>query len=213
MNPLTPAGESGLPALRRLVSGYQAVERCELCAANLGKAHQHLIEPRTRRLVCACDACAILFNESGVTKYRRLPRDVRLLTEFQMSDAFWNALAIPIGLVFLLRWSESGQVTALYPSAAGCAESGLDDEIWSELMAMNPVLETLRPDIEGLLVNRLRGAREYFIVPVDQCYRLTGLIRKDWRGFSGGEQAWSSIDGFFADLKNRARVQKAGDHA
>ena len=39
------------------------------------------------------------------------------------------------------------------------------------------MLATLEPDIEALLVNRARGARRHWIVPIDECYALVGLIR------------------------------------
>ena len=32
----------------------------------------------------------------------------------------------------------------------------------------------LEPDVEALLVNRARGAREYWLVPIDECYALVG---------------------------------------
>ncbi len=59
------------------------------------------------------------------------------------------------------------------------------------------MLAKLSPDVEALLINRMNGAREYFWVPIDECYRLTGLVRKHWRGFSGGEEGWEQIERFF----------------
>ena len=47
---------------------------------------------------------------------------------------------------------------------------------------------------------------EYYIAPIDQCYRLTGIIRMEWRGFSGGEAVWRAVDGFFDSLKESARA-------
>ena len=51
-------------------------------------------------------------------------------------------------------------------------------------------------------MNRTRGERRYFIAPIDQCYRLTGVIRKEWRGFSGGETVWQEVDRFFESLQS-----------
>jgi hypothetical protein len=48
---------------------------------------------------------------------------------------------------------------------------------------------------------------EYYIVPIDQCFKLVGLIRSNWRGFSGGTEVWQKIGGFFADLKRVAVVR------
>ena len=57
---------------------------------------------------------------------------------------------------------------------------------WEQLVAANPVLEGLEPDAEALIVNRLGAARQHAIVPIDECYRLVGLVRVSWEGISGG---------------------------
>jgi hypothetical protein len=44
------------------------------------------------------------------------------------------------------------------------------------------------------------------VLPIDECYKLVGLIRGNWRGLSGGTEVWQKIAGFFAELKNRATV-------
>ena len=51
---------------------------------------------------------------------------------------------------------------------------------------LNPVLRGLEPDIEGLVVNRLADPPAYAIAPIDQCYALTGAIKRNWEGISGG---------------------------
>ena len=60
-------------------------------------------------------------------------------------------------------------------------------------------------DVEALLVNRVRGAREHFLVPMDECYSLVGLIRMNWRGLSGGRGVWEKIGQFFEDLQERSK--------
>jgi hypothetical protein len=194
----------GLASLRNFVRKPPEVERCDLCSAALAEQHQHLVDPPTRRLLCACDPCAILFSSGGETCYRRVPRDSWYLNSFSLSDQAWNSLAIPIGLVFIYASSVSDQILAVYPSPAGPTESAVDKESWEELVADNPVLANLRPDIEALLINRMSGAREYFLAPIDECYKLTGLVRKYWRGFSGGDEGWEQIGGFFDRLKERS---------
>ena len=47
---------------------------------------------------------------------------------------------------------------AYYPSPMGPTESLLELDAWAALEAANPVLATLEPDVEALLVNR-RAAR------------------------------------------------------
>jgi hypothetical protein len=194
----------GLAALRDFVRESPYIETCDLCAVAVSEQHQHLVDPKARRLLCVCDACAILFSASGETKYRRVPRDKRHLTDFVLSDQAWNSLAIPIGLSFVYTSSASGQVLAVYPSPAGPTESVLDREAWDEIIAENPVLARMIPDVEALLINRMNGARQYFLLPIDECYKLTGLVRKYWRGFSGGDEAWEQITQFFDLLKERS---------
>jgi hypothetical protein len=120
-----------------------------------------------------------------------------------MSDAQWDSLHIPINLAFFFSCSPAGRVIALYPSPAGAIESLLTLETWHELEEDNPILRELEPDAEALLVNRVGQAREYFRVPIDECYKLVGLIRSKWRGLSGGTEVWEEIGRFFAGLKVR----------
>jgi hypothetical protein len=53
---------SALASLRRFARPRPLRERCDLCDADLADEHAHLLELSNRRLVCACDACAILFD-------------------------------------------------------------------------------------------------------------------------------------------------------
>lgn len=204
-----PSGRQGAgdaDADREPISSQETREHksCDLCSAAVSEQHQHLVDPQARRLLCACDACAILFSSGGETQYRRVPRDIRLLTDLRLSDQAWNSLAIPIGLAFIFFSSASGETLAVYPSPAGPTESPLDRESWEEIVQDNPELAKLSPDVEALLINRMNGAREYFWTPIDECYRLAGLVRKHWRGFSGGEEGWAHIREFFDGLKERS---------
>jgi hypothetical protein len=154
-----------------------------------------------------------LFSSDGQTHYRRVPRDSHYLSDFRLSDQARNSLAIPTGLAFIYPSSALSQILAVYPSPAGPTESALDRESWEEIVADNPVLTKLSPDVEALLINRMNGAREYFWVPIDECYRLTGLVRKYWRGFSGGEEGWEQIRKFFDGLKTRAYADTVNSRA
>jgi hypothetical protein len=87
----------------------------------------------------------------------------------------------------------------------GATESLLGLEAWRGLTVANPVLDTLEPDVEALLVNRARGARHHLIVPISDCYELAGLIRTRWRGLTGGREVWQEIARFFDGLDRRAR--------
>jgi hypothetical protein len=63
----------------------------------------------------------------------------------------------------------------------------------------------MEPDVEALLVNRSRGARQYFLVPIEDCYALVGLIRTRWRGLTGGQEVWEEIESFFGSLAERSK--------
>jgi len=194
------------------------VERCELCRGELHDEHPHLIELAHRRMVCSCDACAMLFTGQEGAKYRRVPRQAKILANFQMTEAEWESLTIPINLAFFFSNSLEKRVSAFYPSPAGATESLLPLSAWNQIVAANPPLNSLEPDVEALLVNRVGQVRvdvpaEYYIVPIDACYRLVGLIRLHWKGFSGGTEVWREIGAFFARLRAQALVVGEGVHA
>ncbi len=212
----TPDGFESLRQFAR--RPRRQVEQCEMCSAELQTEHPHLIDLTQRRMHCACDACAMLFSGRAGTKYRRVPRDIRLLSNFQISDAEWDSLLIPINLAFFFQNSLDSRVSALYPSPAGATESLLPLEAWTSIVQSNPILNTMEPDVEALLVNRVGLARgvsaaEYYIVPIDACYKLVGLIRIHWRGLSGGTEVWKEIADFFAQLRTRAEVVEDRMHA
>jgi hypothetical protein len=206
MNPDSGGGSrlSALTSLRRYLRPRAVQEKCELCAAALAAEHTHLVEVSSRRLVCACDACAILFSNQGAGKYRRVPRRVQFLGDFRLTDVSWGALQLPIDLAFFLFSSAAGRVVAFYPSPAGATEALVPPEAWRMLTEDNPVLGDFEPDVEALLVNRVAAARDCYRAGVDECYKLVGLIRTHWRGLSGGPAVWGEIAGFFAGLKERS---------
>ncbi len=59
-------------------------------------------------------------------------------------------------------------------------------EAWQEFGANNPSWKG-EPDVEALMVNRISDAREFYRVPIDECYKLVGLIRANWRSLGGGK--------------------------
>jgi len=205
------------PRLRRLAAGARprpapaAEERCGLCGAPVPPPHRHLVDVARRTLVCACRACAVLFDRraAGGGHYRLVPERHVRLDGFVLDDATWDALAIPVDVAFFFRSTPAGRVVAFYPSPLGAVESALPLDAWAALEAANPLLATLEPDVEALLVNRARGARADWIVPVDACYRLVGLVRTRWKGLGGGE-AWRDIGEFFAALETRAAHHREG---
>lgn len=204
---------NGLNALRQFLRPRAAREHCELCDAELAADHSHLVEVASRRLRCACEACALLFSSQSTVKYRRVPRRAQFLDDFRLTDGHWDRLQLPINLAFFLPSTPTGRVVALYPSPAGATEASLPPEAWQSLVEDNPVLCELEPDVEALLVNRLGPAAECYRVGIDRCYELAGLIRTHWRGLSGGAAVWEEIGRFFTALKERSGYRGDTAHA
>jgi Family of unknown function (DUF5947) len=195
--------------LQQFARRGRKLERCELCSIGLRSDHPHLVELGARRLVCSCDACAILFSNGPGGKFKRVPRRLRSLPEFHLSETTWNNLMVPINMVFFYQSSVEHRVIALYPSPAGAMESLLPLQSWNDLVASNPILDDMEPDVEGLLVNRLGDSRtdflpQYYLLPIDQCFQLVGLIRMHWKGLSGGTEVWEKLGEFFSRIKAQA---------
>lgn len=195
--------------VRRFVQPPSAT-RCELCGSILDDAHPHLVDIAERRLLCACERCSGGMAGSG--SYRRLPTEVRVLSDMRMSDAEWESLQIPIGLAFIFHSTPQDRPVALYPGPAGATESLLGLESWGELVRRNPVLANLKPDIEALLIDRTDGRRDFYQVPIDRCYALVGTMRRHWRGLSGGSEAWEAISRFFVRLRQSAASSGSWAH-
>jgi hypothetical protein len=69
------------------------------------------------------------------------------------------------------------------------------------------VLDDLDPDAEGLIVNRLADPHLHVIAPLDDCYRLVGLIKATWEGISGGPAMEAAVERYFDGLRATASVR------
>jgi hypothetical protein len=128
-----------------------------------------------------------------------------------MTDALWENLHLPINLAFFYFNSPAQRVVAMFPGPAGATESLLTLEAWKDLVDANPILSEFEPDVEALLVNRVGQTREYARVPIDECYKLVGLIRMHWRGLSGGSEVWQHIARYFNELKEKSASNRGAN--
>jgi hypothetical protein len=183
-----------------------AEERCEFCGQALPDRHSHVVHLDRRNLMCACRPCYLLFTAKGAGggKYRAVPDRYLKLRETVLTEDQWDRAQVPVDLAFFFFNTALGRTVAFYPSPAGATESLLSLETWQEVERANPVLAGLTPDVEALLVFKRPAGFEGYVVPIDACYELVGIVRRHWRGFHGGEEAWSAIETFFAGLRERA---------
>jgi len=178
----------------------EAEEACEFCSAKLSEQHRHLLDVSRRTIVCACDACALRFENSIQSRFKLIPQDTSALPDFRLTGILWENLNLPINVVFISYNRLAGRPTAIYPGPNGAAETPITVEDWQAILADNPELEDLKPDVEALLIDRTGETAGYFRAPIDVCYELVRLIRKHWRGFAGGDRVWLEIETFFARL-------------
>ena len=213
--------------LRRFVNRATDHSSCDLCRSELPDRHRHLLELVQRRMLCACDACALLFGDANGSRIRPIPESVTRI-ELNMSDQQWSGLGIPIGMAFFTVCDrevsrESSSIRSLspdvtvrhsaeattdaapvqvgYPSPAGLVMSSVEQDDWLALIDANPAVGRLRPEVESLLINRLASRQQAFVVPLDVCFELIGIVRRHWEGWSAGPDLQRAMDGFFDQLE------------
>jgi hypothetical protein len=185
-------------------------ERCEMCAELIADEHSHVVDLDARSLMCTCRGCFLLFSVDGAGggHYKAVPERYLSFPDFDLTGPQWDALQIPVSVAFFFLNSTLERVAAFYPSPAGATESLLSLDTWSEIVARNPTLATLEPDVEAFLVRTdPRGSRapECYLVPIDACYELVGQLRRLWKGFDGGTEAHTALDSFFDTIRSRAK--------
>jgi hypothetical protein len=188
---------------RRPPSGREG-PRCELCGVALPEPHRHLFDEERDEPLCTCRACSLLFEREaagqspGGRHFRLIPG-----TRLRLTDVPAD-LGVPVGLVYVVRGLD-GVVVAHYPSPIGATRHEIEPETWAEVERRRPELAAMAPAVQALLVHTARGADEHWLVPIDDCYRLVALIRREWRGLSGGSTVWPAVEAFFAGLVDTRR--------
>ncbi|GAA1896399.1 DUF5947 family protein [Actinomadura bangladeshensis] len=194
---MTTSGALGRAILRSPTRERE--DTCGLCDVPIVDGHAHVLDERTSDLLCACRACALLFEKdgAGVGHYRLVPdRRVRL-TGVSVAD-----LGVPVRLAFFVVGLD-GAVVARYPSPLGATEWTVDPPAWTAVSAQNPELASMLPAVEALLTSSIREADEQWLVPIDDCYRLVAVIKEAWTGLSGGDRVWTAVEAFFTGLADR----------
>jgi hypothetical protein len=194
-----PGAVPAPPAPGPEAAAHAAAERCDLCGVTIPDDHRHLLHLVERRIVCSCEACWAM--RSGEGDYRPTGNRTLWLPDLELPDDVWAGFQIPIGLAFFMESTVTECIVAMYPSPAGATESELHFESWIRMRELNPVLNGMEPDIEGLIVNRMAEPAMYLIAPIDKCYALTGTIKAHWEGISGGSGVERAVAGFFEALR------------
>ena len=177
-----------------------------MCSAPMSEEHSHVVDLHSRSLMCTCRPCYLLFtDQDAALRYRAVPDRFLAFDDFALGRAEWDDLQIPVGLAFLFTNSVQERVVAFYPSPAGATESELPLATWERVVAANPGVGIVRPDVEALLVRADREGFSCHLVPIDACYELVGRMRATWRGFDGGQEARAALAEFFADVDRRSR--------
>ncbi len=182
----------------------EAQERCDLCGLGLLERHRHALDLRQSPpgVRCACAVCALLLTETS-GGLRLIPTVVRALGDLALEDEPWAALGVPINLAYFTR-RDDGEVCASYPSPAGAVDAQPSREAWDGIAARHEAIAAMRPYVDALLVDATTETKRAFIVPVDLCFELTGLVRRHWRGLSGGDEVRAALSAFFRSLDTRA---------
>jgi len=172
------------PRLRRPRAALDGEEeRCEICTAPIPDDHRHVVDLDRHSLLCACRGCHLLFAPDGAggRRFRAVPDRYEEVAPPSLAE-------IPVGVVFFYVSSPLGRVVALYPGPAGATESLLPLDAQADF-------DMLTPDVEAVLV----GAGSAYVVPIDACYELVGLLRRP------DADIGDVLDSFFGRVKAKAR--------
>jgi hypothetical protein len=190
------AGALARAVLRGRSAPASAEERCDLCGLAIAEPHRHLLDTAAQELLCACAACAVLFDRGDAddARYRLVPQHRRALAGLDP-----RLLGVPVGLAFFTV-RRDGAVFAHYPSPAGATRWEVEGRAWRRFIASEPALASMQPEVEALLVRAAGGAAQAWVVPVDDCFRLAGLVRERWQGLMGGDAVRQGVERFFEEL-------------
>ena len=195
------------PAVAQRPAPQEPAPRCDLCATGLTERHGHVVSLDDRALRCVCRPCSLLFTPTGAGGGRIRAVPDRYLTDpsHPIADDDWDLLQIPVLPVFVFVNSDLDRAVACYPSPAGATESLLDLDGWTSLQQRYPLLRTPAADVEAVYVTRGDAGLAAYLVPIDACFAMVGMLRSNWRGPHGGAEARRATAAFVQDLHERSR--------
>ena len=126
---------------------------------------------------------------------------------FEMTDGQWESLMIPINwpssFAPASRTERSRSIPARRARLNRCCRSthGQRSSRAIRVCIHSSPTSRLCSSIAYGHAHGLTRA-EYYIAPIDECYKLVGLIRTNWKGLSGGTEVWDEVGRFFAELRN-----------
>jgi len=182
-----------MQALRRLrnFARGEGGKGCELCGQTLAEVHAHRYHPASRNIRCCCPICVLVPEEGWLEVPRR-----RLALGADLDESLWQSLGVPVALASFVKTPE-GFWNAAYPGPAGLIQTALSDEAVRTLLGRNPQWTELQPHVEAIVVNRLTDPARALLLPIDEHFRLAGMLRSQWRGLSGGDEVWQCLEDFF----------------
>ncbi|MGW4060049.1 DUF5947 family protein [Amycolatopsis sp. NPDC004747] len=177
-------------------------ERCEFCGTPVAARHCHVVDTGRRGLLCSCRACFLLCTAGG-PRYRAVPERYLWDPRRPIGCLDWCGLGIPARFAFFVN--RGTQVTAFQPGPAGAVELPLPAGLWAELAAARPLLGMAEADVEAIVFRGGAGGTDCFLVPVDVCYRLAGVVRRYWAGCDGGAEMRERVGEVFLEIERRVR--------
>ena len=206
----TRCGSARSAGSRRRSRRRSRSERCEFCAADIGERHGHVADVADHRLLCVCRPCYLLFAPQGAGggRYRGVGEEVRRVGDLLLDDARWDALRIPVDLVFFFRQTDADAPARVLPRprrrdrvASSTCPPGATSA------AANPVLD--EPSTTSRRCCCAGTTSTLLLLPgADRRLLRAGRRGPAARGpgSAAGPEVWRGSSAFFAGLDDRASV-------
>ena len=193
----SPGYENAFGALRQFVRRASVTwSAANFAAPKWRPEHPHLIEPGTQQAAMHLQRLRDSVQRHGNEIQAGAARACSRLQNFHLSDGQWESLMVPDQHGFLFPQHAGRTSGCVLSQPRGSDRVAACRSIPGKISrTLIPLLAEMEPDVEALLVNRVGHARgfaapEYYVLPIDECYKLVGLIRANWRGLSGGTEVW-----------------------